>query len=282
MSRICYVNGEFVPEEDAKISIFDRGFIFADAVYDASAVVNGKLVDNEAHLIRLQRSMKELRIPSPATNEEFEAIELELIERNNLDEGIIYMQVSRGAADRDFPFPKGLKPTVIMFPQFKKVSAHPLAEKGMSVVTAPDIRWQRRDIKAVALLAACMAKTKAAEDGVGDTWFVEDGYVTEGSSNNAFIVTHDGKIVTRQLGSAILPGITRKAVMALAEREGLEIEQRAFTPEEAYAAREAFSTSASTFVIPVVKIDNHTLGNGVPGPVTVKLRRLYLDMARNP
>jgi len=280
MSRIVYVNGEFVPEEEAKVSIFDRGFLFADAVYEVSAVVDGKLIDNAGHLARLQRSLSELKMPAPCSNEEIEAAQLELLKRNNLTEGVIYLQVSRGAADRDFNFPKDPKPTLIMFTQVKQLVDNPGAKNGISVITVPDIRWQRRDIKTVALLAASMAKQAATEAGAGDAWLVEDGYVTEGSSNNAFIVTDDGTIVTRQLGTEILHGITRKAVMALAKQENLKIEERAFTPEEAYEAREAFSTSASGFVTPVVKIDDHILGNGVPGPIAEKLRGLYLKLAR--
>jgi D-alanine transaminase len=281
MSRIIYVNGEFVPEEDAKISVFDRGFLFADGVYEVSAVINRKLVDNEAHLIRLQRSLGELNMPAPCSNEEIEAIQLKMIEENNLDEGVIYMQVTRGAADRDFAFPTNPTPSLVMFTQAKDITVNPVADKGISVITVPDIRWKRRDIKTVGLLPASMAKQASVEAGAGDAWFVEDGFVNEGSSNNAFIVTHEGKIITRHLGTEILHGITRKAVMALAAEENLEVEERAFTPEEAYEAREAFSTSASAFVMPVVKIDGHVLGNGVPGPVAEKLRAKYIEMASN-
>lgn len=281
MSRIVYVNGEFVPEEDAKISVFDRGFLFADGVYEVSAVINRKLVDNEAHLIRLQRSLGELNMPAPCSNEEIEAIQMKLIEENNLDEGVIYMQVTRGAADRDFAYPTNPTPSLVMFTQVKSITVNPIAEKGISVITVPDIRWKRRDIKTVGLLPASMAKQASVEAGAGDAWFVEDGVVNEGSSNNAFIVTHEGKIITRHLGTEILHGITRKAVMALAAEENLDVEERAFTPEEAYEAREAFSTSASAFVMPVVKIDGHVLGNGVPGPVAEKLRAKYIEMASN-
>lgn len=280
MSRTVYVNGEYLAEEDAKVSIFDRGFLFADAVYEATAVFDGKLIDNGPHLARLERSMKELTMTAPASAEEIEAVQNELIRRNDIVEGLIYMQVTRGAADRDFVFPKDATPTFVMFTQKKMLSNNPAAEKGIAVITVPDIRWQRRDIKTVALLAASLAKQAAIDAGAGDAWFVEDGFVNEGTSNNAFIVTHDGKIVTRHLGTEILHGITRKTVMELAKRENLEVEERAFTPEEAMEAREAFSTSASTFVVPIVKIDGHILGNGVPGPVTEKLRKLYIEMAR--
>lgn len=280
MSRIVYVNGEYVPEEDAKISVFDRGFLFADAVYEVSAVVGGKLIDNDLHLKRLARSMNELGMTPPGTDAEIEAIQKEVLRRNDLVEGLIYLQVTRGAADRDFAFPKDAKPSLVMFTQKKPLIDLAAAEKGIAIITVPDIRWKRRDIKTVALLPASLAKQAAVDAGAADAWLVEDGYVTEGSSNNAFIVTADGKIVTRQLGSEILHGITRKAVIAMAEKENLEIEERAFTPEEAYEAREAFFTSASGFVMPIVKIDGHILGNGVPGPVAEKLRNIYVKMTK--
>ena len=280
MSRIVYVNGQYLPEEDAKISVFDRGFLFADGVYEVSAVIDGKLIDNEAHLARLKRSMSELKMTPPATGDEIIAIMEQMVERNGIDEGLVYLQVTRGAADRDFAMPTDATPSLVMFTQKKTLAKNPVADKGISVITVPDIRWKRRDIKTVALLPASMAKQAALDAGANDAWFVEDGFVNEGSSNNAFIVTEDGKIITRHLGNEILHGITRKAVMELARRENLEIEERPFTPEEAYDAREAFSTSASAFVMPVIKIDDHTLGNGVPGPVTDKLRKLYIEMAK--
>ena len=279
MSRIVYVNGEYLPEEDAKISVFDRGFLFADGVYEVSAVIGGKLVDNDAHLARLARSMNELKMTPPASGEEIEAVMREMVKRNDIDEGLVYLQVTRGAADRDFAFPKDATPSLIMFTQKKNLTGNPTAKTGISVVTVPDIRWKRRDIKTVGLLPASMAKQAALDAGADDAWFVEDGFVNEGSSNNVFIVTEDGKIITRHLGNEILHGITRKAVMELAKRENLEIEERPFTPEEAAEAREAFATSASAFVMPVVKIDGHILGNGVPGPVTDKMRKLYIELA---
>ncbi len=280
MSRIVYVNGEYLPEEDAKISVFDRGFLFADAVYEVCAVIDGKLVDNDLHLARLARSMTELKMTAPASGADITAIQHEMIRQNGIDEGLIYMQVTRGAADRDFAMPKDATPSLVMFTQKKNLTGNAVAGKGISVVTVPDIRWKRRDIKTVALLPASMAKQAALDAGANDAWFVEDGFVNEGSSNNVFIVTEDGKIITRHLGTEILHGITRKTVMELAKRENLVIEERAFTPEEAYEAREAFATSASAFVMPVVKIDGHILGNGVPGPVAEKMRKLYIEMAK--
>lgn len=280
MSRIVYVNGEYLPEEDAKISIFDRGFLFADAVYEVTAVLDGKLIDIDAHMVRLARSRGELGLEAPCSDAEIIEIHHELMKRNNLTEGGIYLQVTRGAADRDFAFPKDAKPSLVMFTQAKSLAANPTAGKGIAVKTVPDIRWKRRDIKSVGLLPASMAKQTALDAGADDAWMVEDGYVTEGSSNNAFIVTEDGKIITRQLGNEILHGITRKVVLELARQENLTIEERAFTPEEAYDAKEAFFTSSSAFVMPVVKIDGHILGNGVPGPIAEKLRELYLAAAR--
>lgn len=280
MSRTVYVNGDYVPEEDAKISVFDRGFLFADAVYEVSSVIDGKLVDNAAHLARLDRSLRELDIAWPCGKSELTAIQKELIARNDLTEGVVYLQVSRGAADRDFAYPKDATPSLVMFTQAKSVVDPPTAKTGISVITVPDIRWGRRDIKTVQLLAPSMAKQAALDAGANDAWMVENGYVTEGSSNNAFIVTADGRLVTRQLSSEILHGITRRAVLELAKQENLTVEERAFTPGEAYDAAEAFITSASSFVMGVVKIDDRILGNGVPGPITEKLRRLYIETAR--
>jgi D-alanine transaminase len=279
MSRIVYINGEFLPEEEAKISVFDRGFLFADGVYEVSTVIRGKLVENEGHLKRLGRSLAELKMAPPCSDAEIEAVQKEVVARNQIDEGMIYLQVTRGAADRDFAFPEDAKSSLVMFTQEKSVLESKSAEKGISVVTLPDIRWKRRDIKTVGLLAQSLAKQQALDAGANDAWMVEDGYVTEGSSNNAFIITADGKLVTRDLSNEILHGITRKAVLALAERDGIEIEERAFTPEEAYEAAEAFSTSASSFVMPVVRIDDRIMSNGGPGPVSKRLRELYIEMA---
>lgn len=279
MSRIVYVNGEFVPEEDAKVSVFDRGFIFADGVYEVSSVLRGKLIENTGHLVRLRRSLSELNMSSPATDEEIEAIQKELIERNNLDEGLVYLQVTRGAADRDFAFPKDVAPTLVMFTQAKNILANPIAEKGLSVITVEDIRWRRRDIKTVGLLAPCLAKMQAKAAGADDAWMVEDGFITEGSSNNAYIVTDNGTIVTRQVGHEILNGITRRAVLALAEKHSYKVEERLFSVDECYNAAEAFVTSATMFVQPVVKIDDKQIGDGRPGLVAQQLRELYIGMA---
>ena len=281
MSRIVYVNGEYLPEEDAKISIFDRGFLFADGVYEVSSVLDGKLIDNQAHHTRLQRSLSELSMPRPASDEELTAIQQKLIEKNDIVEGLVYMQITRGAADRDFAFPQDVEPSLVMFTQTKNLSRDPAAERGIAVITLPDIRWKRRDIKTVGLLAPCLAKQAAKEAGAQDAWMEEDGFITEGSSNNAYIVTKEGTIVTRQLSNAILHGITRKAVLKLAQEQDLKIEERPFTVAEAESAREAFYTSASSFVMPVVKINDTLLGNGAPGILTLRLRQLYIEMAQN-
>lgn len=279
MSRIVYVNGDYVAEEDAKISIFDRGFLFADAVYEVTSVVQGKLIDSEGHLRRLRRSLSELGISSPASDEQITEIHQQLIARNNLDEGGIYLQVTRGAADRDFAYAKDMKASLVLFTQRKNLTSPPIVKQGIAVVSAPDIRWKRRDIKTVGLLAQSLAKQAAIDAGASDTWMVEDGFVTEGSSNNAFIVNQDGAIVTRQLGNEILHGITRASVLKLVKEQGLELQERAFTIDEAIAAREAFSTSASSFVMPVISIDGHTIGDGKPGPLALRLREHYLEAA---
>ncbi|HYF54405.1 MAG TPA: D-amino-acid transaminase [Salinarimonas sp.] len=280
MTRIVYVNGDFVPFEEARIPIMDRGFLFADGIYEVSAVVDGRLVDNEGHLARLDRSLAEIRIPNPHATEEWVRLQTELVARNGVTEGLVYMQVTRGVAERDFAFPKEARPTVVMFTQAKTILASPLAETGVAVVSVPDLRWTRRDIKSVALLAQVLAKQAAADAGVFEAWMVEDGAVTEGSSSTAFIVTRDGTIVTRPLSNAILPGITRRAVMRLAEEVQLRVEERAFTIEEAHDAAEAFLTSASSFVMPVVAIDGRPVGDGRPGPLARRLRALYVEMAR--
>ena len=278
MSRIAYVNGAFLPLEEAKIPIMDRGFLFADGIYEVAAVLGGRLVDNEAHLARLDRSLSEIGIANPHDAAGWTRLEEELVRRNGVDEGLVYMEVTRGVAERDFAFPKEATPTVVMFTQVKSITRDPKAETGVKVVTVPDLRWKRRDIKSVALLAQVLAKQAAAEAGVAEAWMVEDGFVTEGSSSTAFIIA-DGRVVTRPLSTALLPGITRVAVMRLARENGLTVEERLFSVEEAHAAQEAFYTSASAFVMPIVAIDARPVGEGRPGPMTRRLRELYLEMA---
>jgi D-alanine transaminase len=280
MSRVVYINGSYVSEEQGKISIFDRGFLFADGIYEVTAVVRGKLVDYDAHMERLERSLREIRLDWPCSKEELKAMHLDMVKRNNLDEGWIYMQITRGSADRDFKFPKGVKPTLIAFTQAKKLVDNPDAVRGVSVITVPDIRWARRDIKSVMLLAPVLGKQAAYEAGAFEAWMVEDGKVTEGTSSNAYIVK-DGKVITRGLSNNILAGCTRRALFRLAKEKGVTLEERAFTPDEAYAADEAFLTSASNFVMPIVEIDNKRVGGGQPGPVTRKLREMFLEEAMN-
>jgi len=279
MSRIVYVNGSYVPENEGKVSIFDRGFLFADGIYEVTAVINGKLVDYEPHAERLERSLNEISMAWPCSKAELRQMHEELIKRNKLDEGIIYIQVTRGSADRDFKFPKEAKSTLIGFTQVQKLLENPNAPAGVKVVTIPDIRWARRDIKSVMLLAPVLGKQRAYEQGAFEGWMVEDGKVTEGTSSNAYIVK-DGKVITRPLSNSILAGCTRRSLFRMAKEEGVVIEERLFTPEEAYAADEAFLTSASNFVLPIVEIDGKRVGGGQPGPVVRKLREIYLDEAR--
>jgi D-alanine transaminase len=280
MSRIVYVNGDYVPEEEARVSVFDRGFLFADAVYEVTTVLGGKLVDFPGHMARLARSLDELDMAHPADDATLLGIHREMMARNGLTEGLIYLQVTRGAADRDFLYPEAAEPTLVLFTQEKPLVDTPAARAGISVITLPDRRWARRDIKTVQLLYPSMAKMAAKRAGAGDAWMVEDGKVTEGTSNNAWIVTRDGRLVTRDLSPAILAGITRAAVMRYAREAQMTVEERAFTPEEAREAAEAFVTSASTFVLPVVAIDGATLGDGRPGPVAQRLRALYIEESR--
>ena len=281
MDQIAYVNGAYVPLTEAKVSILDRGFLFADGIYEVSAVLGGKLVDNDSHLARLKRSVGEISLPLPESLERIVEIQRELIARNSLEDGLVYIEVTRGAdVGRDFAFPKGVKPTLVMFTSVKDIVNAPAAKTGIGVITVPDIRWARRDIKSVALLAQVLAKQAAAEAGAGEAWMIEDGEVTEGGSSSAFILTQNDVLVTRQNSSSILPGCTRKAVVKLAEERQLRVEERPFTIEEALKAKEAFITSASLFVQPVVSIDGKVIANGRPGPIASRLREIYIDFAR--
>ena len=280
MPRTFYVNGDFVPESEAKISVLDRGFLFADAVYEVTTVLGGRLIDNAAHLARLARSLGELSMPAPASDEEIVAAQRRLVEDNGIDEGLVYLQVSRGVAERDFAYPEAPAPSLVMFTQAKDISGSPAARRGLRVISVSDERWRRRDIKTVQLLAPSMAKQAALDAGVDDAWMVEDGRVTEGTSNNAWIVTGEREIRTRQVGNEILSGITRAAVMRFAREADYEVIEAPFTIEQARGAREAFVTSASAFVMPVVEIDGERLGDGRPGPVTTRLRELYIEAAR--
>lgn len=281
MSRTVYLNGAYLREEDATVSIFDRGFLMADAVYEVTAVLDGKMIEFDGHVARLRRSLAELDMPLPDMFGSLRDIHQTLIHENGLTDGVVYLQISRGnPGDRDFAFPDPAQtpPTVVLFTQAKPgLAATPSAARGINVVSVPDLRWGRRDIKTTQLLYPSLCKMKAKEAGADDAWLVEDGYVTEGTSNNAWIIR--GKtLVTRQTTRKILHGITRAAVIELTERAGFSLEERAFTLDEAKAADEAFLTSAAAFVMPVVQIDEAVIGNGRPGPITQQLRALYLKI----
>ncbi len=283
MSRIVYLNGEYLPEAEARVSIFDRGFLMADGVYEVTSVLDGKLVDFDGHAKRLQRSLGELDMASPVTMDELLEIHRELLRRNDVVEGMVYLQITRGApADRDFVFPdpEQTPSTIVLFTQNKPgLADNPAAKKGIKVISIDDLRWHRRDIKTVQLLYPSMGKMMAKAAGCDDAWLVEDGHVTEGTSNNAYIVK-GGRIITRDLSTDILHGITRAAVLRFAREAQMEVEERPFTIEEAQQADEAFITSASTFVMPVVEIDGATIGAGTPGPVATRLREIYLEESR--
>ena len=282
MTRIVYVNGDWLPEDRASVSVFDRGFLMADGVYEVVSVLDGKLLDFDGHMTRLARSLDELGISHPMTDAEWLQAHRRLVADNSVTDGLVYLQVTRGnPGDRDFAYPpEGTPPTVVMFTQSKPgLADNPQAQTGLRICTLPDIRWTRRDIKTVQLLYPSMAKMEAKARGCDDAWLVEDGLVTEGTSNNAYIVK-GGTIVTRALSSDILHGITRAAVLRLAAEAQMTIEERSFTVDEAKAADEAFITSASAFVMPVVEIDGTRLGGGTPGPVARRLREIYLEESR--
>jgi D-alanine transaminase len=280
--RTVYLNGDYLPETEAKVSIFDRGFVMADGVYEVTSVLGGKLIDFAGHLTRLQRSLDALEMKNPLTAEDWLEVHRQLVAKNGVVDGMVYLQVTRGnPGDRDFAYPADdVAPTVVLFTQAKAgLADNPAAKTGIKVITVPDIRWGRRDIKTVQLLYPSMGKMMAKKAGVDDAWFVEDGFVTEGTSNNAYIVKGN-RIITRALSSDILHGITRAAVLRFAREAQMEVEERNFTVDEAKLADEAFITSASAFVMPVVEIDGATLGSGTPGAVATRLREIYLDEMR--
>jgi len=279
MSRIVYVNGEYVSEESAVISVFDRGFLMADAVYEVTSVLDGKLLEFDGHLKRLKRSLSELDMKEPDAINDLLEIHRTLVRDNQVDQGGVYLQVTRGVADRDFLYPENVKSTLVMFTQSKDILGSKLVEKGMRVISIDDLRWGRRDIKTVQLLYPSMGKMMAKSAKCDDAWMVEDGFVTEGTSNNAYIVV-DNKIITRELSNDILHGITRNSVLRYAEEAQMEIEERPFSVKEVLAADEAFITSASTFVMPVVEIDGEPIGEGRPGRVSRRLREIYIEESR--
>ncbi|MEP2640713.1 D-amino-acid transaminase [Roseobacter sp.] len=278
--RTVYLNGDYLPENEASVSIFDRGFLMADGVYEVTSVLGGKLIDFDGHAVRLQRSLDALDMANPITKDDLLEVHRELVRVNEIDEGMIYLQITRGApGDRDFAFPdpETTTPTIVLFTQNKPGLANsPAAKVGMKVISIDDIRWGRRDIKTVQLLYPSMGKMMAKKAGADDAWMIEDGFVTEGTSNNAYIVKGN-KIITRALSADILHGITRAAVLRFAQEAQMVVEERNFTIDEAKDADEAFITSASTFVMPVVEIDGVALGDGTPGSVASRLREIYLE-----
>jgi len=282
MPRIAYVNGRYLPAGRARVSVEDRGFQLADGVYEVCEVRGGCLVDERRHMARLERSLAELRIARPMSPAALSTVLHETVRRNRVDNGIVYVQITRGAVRRDFAFPPpGTRPSLVVTARSNDLARlEQMAAAGVAVVSVPDSRWSRVDIKSVALLPNVLAKQAAREQGAHEAWLVDaQGRVTEGASSNAWIVTGDGTVVTRPLGPDILPGITRAVVLEVAKAQGLTVEQRPFTLEEAYAAREAFITSASQVVLPVTRIDGLRIGNGAPGPTALALRRAYHGQA---
>jgi D-alanine transaminase len=279
MSRIAYVAGQYLPHRQAAVHIEDRGYQFGDGVYEVIAVVGGHLVDEEPHLQRLHRSVGELRIAMPMADAALKIVMREVVRRNGVETGIVYLQVTRGVAPRDHAFPKAVQPTLVVTSRRSRPPAPRLGDEGIAVITIPDIRWQRCDIKSVALVANVLGKQQAREAGAYEAWQVRDGLVTEGTSTNAWIVTGDGTVVTRAADNAILKGVTRLAVFDIIAREGCRLVERPFTVEEAMAAREAFLTSTTADLLPVVRIDGAPVGDGKPGPLSRKLRAAYLAHA---
>lgn len=282
MSRLVYVNGHFVPEAEAVVSVFDRGFLMADGVYEVTSVLGGKLIDFASHCVRLARSLAELDMTNPHSDAEWLALFRQAVELNAVVDGMVYLQVTRGnPGDRDFAYPNpAVPPTVVIFTQSKLgLAESPVAKAGWKVISVPDIRWGRRDIKTVQLLYPSMAKMAAKAAHVDDAWMVEDGVVTEGTSNNAYIVKGN-RIITRQLSQDILHGITRAAVLRFAREAQMEVEERPFTIAEAQGADEAFITSANAFVTPVIEIDGTAVGQGKAGPLALRLREIYLEEMR--
>ena len=283
MSRIAYVGGQYLPHRSAGVHIEDRGYQFADGVYEVLAVVGGRLVDEGPHLSRLARSLGELRIAAPMSVAALKIVMREVVRRNGVRDGALYLQVTRGAAPRDHAFPKTAKPVLVVTARRKKGADPSLAADGIGVITIPDIRWRRCDIKSVALVANVLGKQRAKEAGAYEAWQVDsDGRVTEGTSTNAWIVTADGAAVTRQADSAILNGVTRLAVFDIIRREGYRLVERPFTVAEAKTAREAFVTSTAVELLPVVRIDGDQIGDGKPGPLSRALREFYLAHAAAP
>jgi D-alanine transaminase len=281
MSRIAYVNGQYVPHNQAAVHIEDRGYQFADGVYEVFAVISGKLIDSDFHFERLERSLREIRMETPRTRRSLGLVMAEVLRRNRVRNGIVYLQITRGVAPRDHGFPAEASPSIVM--TARTITLPPASRKfddGIAVITVPDIRWRRCDIKSVALLPNVLAKQAARDAGAYEAWLVDDqGLVTEGSSTNAWIVDADGNLVTRQTDTGILAGITRRTLLELAVKAGVRVIERPFTVEEARDAREAFISSSSSFVLPVVQIDEKPVGNGRPGSISVQLDTMYRQHA---
>jgi D-alanine transaminase len=283
MGRIAYVNGRFVPHAEATVHIEDRGFQLADAVYEVWSLFDGKLADAEGHFVRLERSLSELRIAMPMSRRALRLVLREAVRRNRVRDGLLYLQVGRGVAPRDHAFPnRDVRPSmVITVKAIDRAAAEAKAAKGVSVVTTPENRWGRCDIKTVGLLPNVLAKQQAREAGAAEAWFVDElGFVTEGASSNAWILDAEGRLRTRDTNANILRGITRRTLMDVIAQEGLALDERPFTPAEAVAAKEAFITGAGALVLPVVAVDGKPIGNGAPGPLAMRLRRLYIERAR--
>ena len=278
MPRYAYVNGRYLRHDQAAVHVEDRGYQFADGVYEVVTIHGGRLVDEEPHLDRLDRSLGELRIRWPMSRRALMLVMRELIGRNRVRDGIVYLQITRGVAPRDHKFPQDCAPQLVMTTKAMRPQAPRLIEDGVAVIVVPDIRWQRCDIKTVSLLANCLAKQQAVDKDAYEAWQVDaDGMVTEGTSTNAWIVTKDKKLVTRNANAAILNGITRLALIRIARDQGVAFEERPFSVDEAKAAKEAFITSSTSFVLPVTRIDDQVLGNGKAGSITLRLRGHYMD-----
>jgi len=282
MLHIAYVNGRYLPHEQAAVHIEDRGYQLADGVYEVCIVREGRLIDEERHLRRLARSLDELQIRWPMHRSALAIVMREVVRRNRVRDGVVYVQVTRGVAPRNHPFPPAsVRPSLVVTARSTDIAAgEKSASEGIAVITTPDTRWERVDIKSVSLLPNVLAKQKAKEAGAIEAWFVDrDGLVTEGASTNAWIVTGEGVLVTRGLSNAILRGVTRDVVLDLLRREEIRFEERGFTVAEAIGAREAFITSAGNLVMPVIRIDGHAIGSGQPGELSLKLRRLFFSQA---
>ena len=282
MPRIAYVNGRYVPHSHASVHVEDRGYQFSDGVYEVCEIYHGRIVDETRHLDRLDRSLREMAIRWPLGRDALRVVMREVVRRNHVRDGLVYLQVTRGVARRDhaFPAPETPPALVVTAKATSREQSERTAEEGVRIITVPDNRWERVDIKTVSLLPNVLARQKAKEVGAREAWFVDsEGYVTEGAATTAWIVMADGTLVTRPDGTGILPGITRRTAMRVAEREGCRIEERKFTVEEAKRAREAFMTAASTVVMPIIAIDDHPVANGRPGSIATSLRAAFHEVA---